>query len=271
MRWCLFCVLAACSSKDDPEPIEPSDTDPTVADSTGSDATGSDSDATAPPVGNDVPLDSFPPVVVGTVPGSGALSVDPTLSRMEATFSRPMRTDSWSWVQVDTHFPEVTSASFADADTAQLEGMVLAPDQGYQAWINDPYGAYSSFVDLAGRVAVPYPIVFATSAAPGLLAGFPTAVVGSKPVAGTADVDPSLGRLEVTFGRDMDAGSTGWIPDSVPTAPVVLSEGFSDLRTAYLEVALDPGTTYALRIDGFVDASGNPSTPWLLTFRTQEP
>lgn len=269
MRWCLACVLTACSSKDGTEPSDPTDTDSTVTDS--ADSATTDSDSTAPPVGNDVPLDGFPPVVIGTVPASGALSVDPSTSRIEATFSRPMRTDSWAWVQVDTHFPEATSASFVDPDTAQLEGVVLAADQGYQAWVNDPYGTYSSFVDLAGDVAVPYPIVFATGGDPGLLTGFPTAVVGSKPVAGTADVDPSLTRLEVTFGRDMDTASTGWLPPSAPTAPVVLGEGFSDPRTAWVDVALEPGTTYALWIDGFRDASGNPSTPWLLTFRTQEP
>ena len=47
-----------------------------------------------------------------------------------------------------------------------------------------------------------------------------------------------------------------------------MDQGLSDPRTAWVDVALERTTTYALRIEGFVDTDGVAVAPWLLTFRT---
>lgn len=243
--------------------------DPNTEDACTSLSSGDDDDT--PDVGNAVDLDRFPPVVVETVPASGALSVTPGTTRVEAVFSRPMTPGSWSWVSVDGNFPVAGAASFLDDGTAVLDDVVLEPNTAYQLWLNDPFGAYSNFASEGGIPAVPYPLVFATSADPTLLAGSPAAVVASDPPAGTEGVDPALDRIEVTFGRDMDPDASGWTEDTARTFPALGPEGFVDARTAYVDVTLEPGTTYAVWVEGFVDTDGTAAAPWLLTFRTEEP
>lgn len=236
--------------------------------------TGGTSSSTTPSdagVGNQVPLSRFPPAVLQTVPATGSILVDPLTTRVEVTFSRAMNQDSWSWVSVDDTFPDTDGASFVDADTAQLNIVGLQPDRVYQLWVNSPSGTYVGFMDRDGLSAVAYPIVFATGSDPALLNGTPAAVIASDPPPGATDVDPALTRLQVSFSRDMDEAYLGWEMETPRTFPVLLERGFSDPRTAWVDVALEPATTYALWAEGFVGADGAPAAPWLMTFRTADP
>jgi len=219
--------------------------------------------------GNDAQPNDHPPVVVSTSPVSGDLAVDPATDRIEVVFSERMTDDAWSWVSVDDNPPQISNARYEDNVTNVVDA-VLEPGRVYQIWVNSPSGSYASFADRDGTPAVAYPIVFATTdgSDPSVLAAFPPAVVSSTPAATATDVDPSIGRLEVTFGKDMDPGQGFWEDDDPLTAVPIRGTGFSDARTAYAEVELAGNTTYAVWIEDFEDAAGNDVAPWLLTFRT---
>lgn len=126
-----------------------------------------------------------------------------------------------------------------------------------------------------GEAALAYPIAFAAGdgSDPDALIDMPAAVVSSVPEAGASDVSADLGRIEVTFSKDMDDGVEAWIRDEARTWPDVVDSGFSDARTAWLDVALQPSTTYAIWVgrEGdawFEAADGTEAQAWLLTFRT---
>jgi hypothetical protein len=226
-------------------------------------------------LGNVIQLAWFPPVVVRTDPPSGAIGVDPALDTIEVVFSNPMFMYSWSWVTDGTlAFPPLTTVSWRLPTVHVGEVASLQPDQGYLAWINDPYGQYDGFIDEFYKPAVPYPIVFHTGdgADPAVLADAPGAVVQTVPEAGEDGVDPALDRIEVTFSKDRDPAVSAWVVDQPSTFPTLGGEGSDEPRTTWVEVDLEPSTTYALWIgredEVFVDAWGLPFAPYLLTFRT---
>jgi hypothetical protein len=230
------------------------------------------SSSTTTTVGNDVSLDKYPPVVVRTVPVTGSLAVDPvTTTTMEVEFDRPMG-PGYAWWSIDENAPDNAGVAWVDSFTNALTGVVLADDLPYQLWINDPFGEgdYDKFTDEDGQAALEYPVVFATGSDPGLIAGMATSVTASTPAAGAEDVDPALDRLEVTFGKDMDPMEGGWLLDQAKTYPQIDETAFSDPRTMYADVVLEPSTTYAIWLDGFVDTDGNAAARWLLTFRTAD-
>ena len=225
-------------------------------------------------VGNDLDLYRFPPVVVSTVPAAGDLAVDPGLDRIEVVFDKPMTQDSWSWVAVGTDhaFPDLGEVGFVDPTTHE-GAATLQPDTTYSIWFNSPSGAYSNFEDVDGNDAIAYNLAFHTGDGtdPGVLAPLKPVVVDSVPAPRAEDVDPALDRIEVTFSKDMSA-LTGFASDGPRSFPRVGAAAFADLRTATLEVVLEPSATYAVWITSdFVDVDGNPAAPWLLTFRTADP
>lgn len=66
--------------------------------------------------GNSVLLVSYPPVVISTMPASGACGVSAELSEIEIVFSRAMDPNSYSWVTAPPHAsPDVESATYIDA------------------------------------------------------------------------------------------------------------------------------------------------------------
>jgi hypothetical protein len=217
--------------------------------------------------GEDPWLQGFPPVVVHSSPGVGALSVDPTTTRLEVTFSRAMASDRWSWVQADLHFPTTGEAGFVDDDTAFLE-VTLEPDSVYYLWLNA--GGYTGFANTYGQAAVPWPLVFSTGDDPSLLDAFPIAVTGSLPASGDTAVAPGPTRLEVTFSRDLDPASSGWLQQTAEAYLELEETGFLDPRRAYADVVLQPSTTYAVWLYGFEGTNGIVAAPWLLAFRTHE-
>ena len=228
--------------------------------------------------GNAVPIDSYPPVVVATVPANGDLAVDPSLARIEVSFSRPMRGESWSWVAWEGFgFPAMPSApAFTSPTDHAAEEIGLEAEEGYLVWFNGPEGEEQGFVGEDGAPAMPYPLAFHTGdgADVAVLADAPPAVIATVPAPGAVEVDPATERIAVTFSKDMYTGSFGWAPDAPETYPAVVGEAFVDARTAVLGVCLAPATTYAIRINdptpGFIDAGGVPAAPYIATFRTAE-
>ena len=108
-----------------------------------------------------------PPVVVKTVPQAGADDVDPAVTEVRVTFSKPMADKSWSWTTANDYgdFPNVTDATKLaydkDGRTAVLP-VKQEPGKTYAVWVNsDKFG---NFKDADGRTAVPYLLVFQTKA-----------------------------------------------------------------------------------------------------------
>lgn len=107
-------------------------------------------------------LEEHPPVVVRTVPESGAKDIDPLLSEIRVTFSREMIDKSWSWVQIaPENFPEITGGPryLGDKRTCVLD-VKLKPGTTYIIWLNTQ--KFANFRDADGRPAQPYLLMFET-------------------------------------------------------------------------------------------------------------
>jgi Bacterial Ig-like domain len=104
---------------------------------------------------------TLPPVVVKTTPEAGTTDVDPALTEIRATFSKPMITENFSWVQtVKDAFPATTGKPHFEQDRTCVLPVKLEPGKTYVLWLNQ--GKFSSFMDKDGRRAVPYMLVFQT-------------------------------------------------------------------------------------------------------------
>ena len=97
------------------------------------------------------------------------------------------------------------------------------------------------------------------------------------PESGSADVDPSLTEIRVTFSKEMQPGGWSWVminKDSYPgtsESPKYLE----DKRTCVLPVKLQPGKTYAVwinseKLQNFKDTRGMVAVPYLLVFKTRD-
>ncbi len=105
----------------------------------------------------------------------------------------------------------------------------------------------------------------------------PPVVVKTVPTAGAEDVDPALAELRVTFSKPMQDGSWSWSTWGEDTFPETTDKPhyLDDGKTCVLPVKLEPGKFYATWLNSskfrnFKDTSGNPSVPYLLTFRTRQ-
>ena len=111
----------------------------------------------------EVSFQDLPPVVVQTIPKSGSTDVDPSLSEIRVTFSKEMRPRTWAII-------EAPPAAYPDhlGDVQYLSGkktwvieVKLSPGKTYGIWLNQ-WDGISEFKDLAGRLAVPYLLLFET-------------------------------------------------------------------------------------------------------------
>jgi len=102
-------------------------------------------------------------------------------------------------------------------------------------------------------------------------------VVKTVPEAGTAEVDPALTEIKVTFSKNMQDASWSWSTVSKESSPKMEGKPkyLDDKRTCVLPVALEPGKTYALWVNSekfrnFKDADGRSAVPYLLVFKTKK-
>ena len=112
------------------------------------------------PEGRDI--ESMPPVVVKTVPESGAKGVAPGIVEIKVTFSKEMTDNSWSW---STAWPGSTPEAVgkpkyeADRRTCAMK-VKLEPNKTYAYWLNSE--KFKNFKDQQKHSAVPYLLVFQT-------------------------------------------------------------------------------------------------------------
>jgi hypothetical protein len=102
------------------------------------------------------------PTVIQTNPSSEAV-VAPGPLKLSVTFDRPMRADSYSFVQKDpATFPNCgTNApeQLPDGRTFTLQ-CTVEPDRNYEIWFNS--GPYMNFKSLDGTPANPFQLKFRT-------------------------------------------------------------------------------------------------------------
>ncbi|MFQ5731203.1 MAG: Ig-like domain-containing protein [Planctomycetaceae bacterium] len=107
------------------------------------------------------------------------------------------------------------------------------------------------------------------------LKSVPPVVVKTLPAAGTAEVDPKLTEIKVTFSKTMQDGSWSWAALSKSSFPNVDGKPkyLADKRTCVLPVKLKPRKTYAIWLNSakfrnFKDTDGRSAVPYLLVFQT---
>jgi RNA polymerase sigma-70 factor (ECF subfamily) len=126
---------------------------------------------TQPLLAEGLSLETAPPVVVKTVPVAGTPDVDPGLTDLRVTFSKPMQDRSWSWsTWGEENFPEIVGEIryLEDQRTCVLP-VRLEPGKFYATWLNSE--KFRNFKDAAGRPAVPYLLTFTTAGHPTRPAG----------------------------------------------------------------------------------------------------
>ena len=105
----------------------------------------------------------------------------------------------------------------------------------------------------------------------------PSVVIETFPMSGSADVDPAITELRVTFSKPMLDGSWSWSALDEESAPQTIAgpKYLDDRRTCVLPVRLQPGKIYALwlnseKFKNFQDRAGQPALPYLLIFQTRK-
>jgi len=107
-------------------------------------------------------ISQTPPVIIHTVPESGASDVDPALAELRVTFSKRMQDAKWSWAKLDDEsFPETTGEPrFLDDGRTCVLPVHLKPGKVYAMWLNSE--SAREFKDGNGQPAVPYLLIFET-------------------------------------------------------------------------------------------------------------
>jgi len=107
-------------------------------------------------------VDAKPPIVVKTMPETGAADVDPALAEIRVTYSKEMMDHRWSWSQTsDETFPETNGDPQYEADgkTCVLP-VKLRPGKEYEILLNSD--KFKNFRDRQNNSAVPYLLRFKT-------------------------------------------------------------------------------------------------------------
>jgi len=112
--------------------------------------------------GDDTTVNNAPPVVVKTIPQSGAIDIDPATKEIVVVFSKEMTDGSWSWSTAGkNNYPESTGKPSYRADKKSCVLPVkLEPGKDYAIWLNS--AKFGNFKDATGKSAVPYLLVFRT-------------------------------------------------------------------------------------------------------------
>ena len=108
-----------------------------------------------------ITIEMMPPVVIQSTPQSGAINVDPSTTELRVTFSKDMKTDSWSCLQFSKEsWPGLSPRGFTKDQRTFVANVKLQPGKTYVVEINDE--DHKNFKDASERSAMPYMIVFRT-------------------------------------------------------------------------------------------------------------
>ena len=112
--------------------------------------------------GQEISLESAPPVVVKTVPEAGVDGIDPDTAEIRVTFSKEMQDGGWSWSTASKEsFPETAGKpKYLDDRRTAVLPVKLKPGKTYAIWVNSQ--KFRNFKDAQGRPTVPYLLVFRT-------------------------------------------------------------------------------------------------------------
>jgi len=118
---------------------------------------------TLPQQAAEITLDNVPPVVVNTRPIAGSADVSVKTTEVQVTFSKLMRDQSWSFIQISKNsFPPLTGRPrYLEDGKTWTVPVKLEAGKTYAIWLNTP--KFKNFRDKKGRSAVPYLLVFRTA------------------------------------------------------------------------------------------------------------
>lgn len=104
----------------------------------------------------------------------------------------------------------------------------------------------------------------------------PPSVVETFPTTGSADVDPALTEISVTFSEPMTDGNWSWAYTNKDKFPEMAGQPYymPGLTKNILPVKLEPNQEYEIWINSqkfknFKDLAENPATPFRLVFKTK--
>jgi len=111
--------------------------------------------------GQVITIEMMSPVVIESTPQSGAVNVDPTITELRVTFSKDMKTDSWSCLEFSNEsWPQLAPRGFTKDKRTFVATVKLQPSKTYVVQINDQ--DHNNFKDATGRSVMPYIIAFRT-------------------------------------------------------------------------------------------------------------
>jgi hypothetical protein len=191
-------------------------------------------------------IETMPPVVVKTVPEAGRTDVAPGITEIQVTFSKDMADGSWSWTQPwpDANPTALDKPKYADDHKTCTLKVLLEPNKTYAYWLNS--AKFQNFKDRQGHPAVPYLLVFQTSA----------------PVASTqATTSPAtqhVSRLQFRFVRPAQGDLSPVDEFADPTNP---GRKLQVLR----EVLLDESALSSAKLDPTASNADNPTVELAFT------
>jgi len=101
-------------------------------------------------------------------------------------------------------------------------------------------------------------------------------VIETFPLNGSADVDPSLSEISVTFNEQMMDGNWSWAYTNKNEFPNIKGQPYytGNNTKNNLPVILGPNKEYVIWINSekfknFKDIAGNPALPFKFTFKTR--
>jgi RNA polymerase sigma-70 factor (ECF subfamily) len=118
----------------------------------------------AMPSNADQTVDSLPPVVVKTIPESGTKDVPAGITEIRITFSKDMADRSWSFCEpwAGANAAMIDGPAYQSDKRTVVVKVRLEPAKTYAYWLNTE--RFQNFRDQTGNPAVPYLLVFQTSA-----------------------------------------------------------------------------------------------------------
>lgn len=225
---------------------------------------------------DDISPTSIPPVVVKTVPESGATNVPAGETEIQVTFSKPMMSNSWSWSTAwQDSEPEFIGTPAYDTDSKTCTVKVnLEAGKTYGFWLNSQ--KFQNFKDILGRPAVPYLLVFQTvgSVQSEESVAQPPKIASMTPVNGATDVDPTLTEIKVTFDQSMRDGSWSMTGGGNHFPEIVGALHYDSSRTTWTApVKLNPGWRYEFGLNSpshqnFKNTKGVSMEPVYVAFQT---